>query len=305
MRPAMNRPCRILLLGSALLTLAVTEVRGQNPTLLSTAALAPLAGSDSVTIVDVRAAWTSYLENHIPGAVWLSIETLRATEGRLPFQLLSGPAYAALFQRLGVEAGRPVVIYSAGDALDIDATFVAWLLRGLGHPRVSVLDGGFAKWQIEGRPVTQRYPSKRTPAPAPVLHGESFAPEQVSLAEVRTSLGRQGVVLVDARPTEQYEGRAGAQLRRGHIPGAVSHPWKSDLETRDLVLVWKPVETLRSEYAAQGITPDREVILYCNSGSEASHLLFALKYLLGYPRVRIYTGSWTEWAENESLPIAR
>ena len=299
---SVNRVRRIVL-GFALLALGATEARGQNPTLISTAALALLAGSDSATIVDVRAAWTSYLENHVPGAVWLSIETLRATEGRLPFQLLSGPAYAAIFQRLGVDAGRPVVIYSAGDALDIDATFVAWLLRSLGHSRVSVLDGGFAKWQLEGRPVTQRYPSKSSPAAA--LDGENFAPEQASLAQVRTSLGRPDVMLVDARPTEQYEGRAGAQLRRGHIPGAVSHPWKSDLETRDLVLVWKPVETLRAEYAAQGITPDREIILYCNSGSEASHLLFALEYLLGYPRVRIYTGSWTEWAENESLPIAR
>jgi thiosulfate/3-mercaptopyruvate sulfurtransferase len=108
---------------------------------------------------------------------------------------------------------------------------------------------------------------------------------------------------VDARPADQYGGSAGAQLRRGHIPGAISHPWKSDLEQRDLMLIWKSRDSLAAGYRAQGITPDRDVIIYCNSGTEASHVFFALKYLLEYPRVRIYVGAWSQWAERDDLPI--
>jgi thiosulfate/3-mercaptopyruvate sulfurtransferase len=112
-----------------------------------------------------------------------------------------------------------------------------------------------------------------------------------------------GSVLVDARPPDQYAGEAGAQMRRGHIPGAVSHYWQSDLEREGFGFVWKAPDRLRKEYAAQGITPDKDVIAYCNSATEASHVHFTLRYLLGYPRVRVYVGSWTEWAEREELPL--
>ncbi len=262
-----------------------------------------LAGQgDSVTVLDVRASWTSYLQNHLPNAAWLNIETLRAQQGELPFQLLDGAAYAALFQRLGVHPNRLVVIYSAGDQLDIDATFTAWLLRAMGHAYVRVLDGGYARWELEGRPLTQRYPRR---APVPALRARDFHPPVATLAEVQAASAGNGVLLVDARPPEQFGGSAGAQMRRGHIPGAVNHPWKDDLEKRDLALVWKPVDDLRASYAAQGITPDKDIILYCNSGTEASHVWFALSALLGYPRVRIFTGSWTQWAEREELPVEK
>jgi thiosulfate/3-mercaptopyruvate sulfurtransferase len=110
-------------------------------------------------------------------------------------------------------------------------------------------------------------------------------------------------VLVDARPPDQYAGEAGAQMRRGHIPGAISHYWQDDLVQQGFGRVWKPAADLRASYVGQGITPDRDIIVYCNSSTEASHLHFALRNLLGYPRVRIYVGSWTEWAEKSELPI--
>ena len=110
-------------------------------------------------------------------------------------------------------------------------------------------------------------------------------------------------MLVDARPPDQYEGTAGAQMRHGHIPGAISHYWQDDLTQEGFGHVWKPVAELRRAYEAQGITPDRNVITYCNSAIEASHVYFTLRYLLGYPHVRIYVGSWTEWAENTTLPV--
>lgn len=256
-----------------------------------------------VLVIDVRQSWTSYLQNHLPGAVWLNVETLRAQRDELPFQLLSGAQYAELFRRLGATPSRRIAIYSAGEQLDIDATFTAWLLASAGARDVAVLDGGYAKWELEARPLTQRYP--RTAVGREGFRARDFRPPVVSLAEVIAASQGGGALLVDARPPEQFTGAAGAQLRRGHIPGGINHPWKDDLEKVELALVWKDAAALRAGYEAQGITPDQDIILYCNSGTEASHVFFALRYLLGYPRVRIYAGSWTQWSEREDLPVAR
>jgi thiosulfate/3-mercaptopyruvate sulfurtransferase len=281
------------------------EVAAQaTPRLVSTDTLAAwLTRSEPPVLLDVRQSWVSYLQEHLPGAVWLNIETLRAQDGVLPFQLLPGEQYAALFQRLSIAPRSTVVIYSAGDQLDVDATFAAWIIASAGAERVFVLDGGYAKWELEARELTQRYP--RRPPPPGRFRGRDFRAAVASLEDVKAAIAGSGILLVDARPAEQFAGTAGAQLRRGHIPGAINHPWKDDLEKPDLALVWKPPESLRASYHAQGITPDKDVVLYCNSGTEASHVFFALRYLLGYPRVRIFAGSWTQWAEREELPIER
>jgi thiosulfate/3-mercaptopyruvate sulfurtransferase len=162
-----------------------------------------------------------------------------------------------------------------------------------------VLDGGFFKWQLEQRPVVGEYPRlAQTRFPA-----EPFRPEQASLEDVQWALRTGEAILVDARPPDQYAGEAGAQMRRGHIPGAINHYWRDDLALEGFGYVWKPRDELRASYAAQGITPDKDIIAYCNSATEASHVHFTLRYLLGYPRVRVYVGSWTEWAELTELPL--
>ncbi len=293
----------LLRLGLAGLLAIGRPLAAQVPRLIATAELVALGDSSPVRVIDVRQSWVSYLQDHIPNAAWLNIETLRAQDHELPFQLLPAEHYAELFGRLGLDRSLPVVVYSAGDQLDIDATFVCWLLASAGARRVYLLDGGYAKWELESRPLTQHYPRW-------ITGGRGFPPKEFQagaapLEDVRTAAIGSGTLLVDARPPEQYSGEAGAQLRRGHIPGALNHPWKDDLEKRDLVQVWKSPEALRASYQAQGITPERDIIVYCNSGTEASHVYFALKYLLGYPRVRIYTGSWTQWAEREELPVER
>lgn len=299
-----TRRLRPVLLGLILTGALGSRSLAQTPRLITPAELIAMGDSAGVRVLDVRQSWTSYLTNHLPNAAWLNIETLRAQDRELPFQLLSAEQYADLFRRLSLEPSKPTVVYSAGDQFDIDATFVCWLLTSAGARRVYLLDGGYARWEVENRPVSQKYP-RWAPSGAS-FSPRNFAPAIASFEDVRSAaLGLSGAQLIDARPPEQYAGSAGAQLRRGHIPSAVNHPWKDDLEKQDLVLVWKSVDALRMTYQSQGITPERDIIVYCNSGTEASHVFFALRYLLGYPRVRIYAGSWTQWSEREELPVEK
>lgn len=286
--------------GSSRAPVAAIPATGGLPRLASTEELAQWQSEGRVVVLDVRTDVFTYLRGHLPGAEYLNTETIRASEGGIPTRLLSAGAYRELFGRLGIEFDRPVVIYSAGESHNIDATFLAWLLAGFGHPHVYVLDGGFFKWQLEQRPVVQPYPRLPTTA----FPDRSFHPESASLEDVQRAM-REGGLLVDARPPDQYSGQAGSQMRHGHIPGAINHYWQDDLTQEGFGHVWKTADELRKAYAAQGIVPEREIIAYCNSATEASHVFFALRYLLGYPRVRIYVGSWTEWAENEALPVER
>jgi len=275
---------------------AVAATRGA---LISTDQLASRLATDSITVVDLRSDLNAYLADHIPGAVYLHYENLRVTAQGVPAGVLPQSAYAEIWSRIGIRRDRPVVIYASGDAQNFNATFLAWLLAGFRHSEVYVLDGGYAKWAAEGKTLTRLYPEIATvkyssnPYLLDVIEGE----------HVQHMLGQQGVVLVDVRPADQFSGTAGAQMRRGHIPGAVSHFWHDDLVTTGSTTVWKPIETLRANYLAQGITPDKYIIIYCNTGTEASHAYFALKLLLGYPDVQVYVPSFTQWAENADWPL--
>lgn len=264
------------------------------PGLTTTADLAALEG-EYATVIDVRTDMSLYLARHIPGAVYLNVETLRSFADGVPNLLLPGESYVTLFTRLGVRADRPVVVYSAGDTRNTDATYVAWILGGFGI-NVSVLDGGLQKWELEQRPVARTYPAA---APG-TFPAREFRPDRATLGDVIHRSAN--TVLVDARSPEQYAGQAGAQMRRGHIPGALNHYWTTDLES-GLSHVFKSADSLRSSYAAQGITPDKDVIAYCNGGLESSHIYFVLHTLLDYPHVRVYDGSFTEYAAHTELPI--
>ena len=113
---------------------------------------------------------------------------------------------------------------------------------------------------------------------------------------------RDGAVLVDARPPDQYAGDAGAQLRHGHIPGAISVPWAKAANDDG---TFKSYDELVKLYEGEGVRPDREAIAYCRIGERSSHTWFVLKYLLGFDKVRNYDGSWTEWGNLVDAPIEK
>src|SRR5206468_10262261 len=165
---------------------------GPSPRLITTGELADLFAQrdSSVSVVDARNDYTVYLEGHIPRAVYLNVEELRAADRGVPNKVLGLPSYAALFSRLGIRPDRPVVIYSAGETRDIDATYLAWILEGLGHPSVYVLDGGFGKWSLENRMVTRRYPAVDPTAFVPA----AFTPARATLEDVRAALTARDVV---------------------------------------------------------------------------------------------------------------
>lgn len=289
---------RILLFCVPLVAFAAMSWAGV-PKLISTQELTDMSEKRNVSIVDVRSDLNEYLKGHIPNAAYLHYESLRIGKSGVPAAMLSGDSYAALFSRLGLRKDRSVVIYSAGDANNFYASFVAWVLAGFDHSSVYILDGGYEKWVKEQRATAKQYPKITTTS----FPAKPFNLKMVSLETVKRAVEKKDAVLVDARPLDQFEGRAGAQMRLGHIPGAIHHFWASDLVRTETGKTWKRVDELRASYEKQGVTPDKDVIVYCNTGTEATHLYFALKNLLGYHRVNVYVPSYTEWAAREELPV--
>ena len=190
-----------------------------------------------------------------------------------------------------------MVIYSAGDQLDVDATYVAWILASAGARAVYLLDGGYASG------ISRGGRSPNTTLPAWLRRGGSVARNFGQPLRRWMRFGRRW-------PGRQHAGgrAAGRAVRR--VGGGAAAP-RTHSRRRQPSMEGRSGETgscggvevadaLRIRYTAQGITPDKDIVVYCNSGTEASHVFFALKHLLGYPRVRIYAGSWSQWAERRN-----
>jgi thiosulfate/3-mercaptopyruvate sulfurtransferase len=245
-------------------------------------------------ILDVRPA-EQFAAGHIPGAVHLDlwgVSLIDTSEAPLrAFMWMIGH----LFSLRGVTPEQAVVVYEQDSGMRAARAF--WLLEYLGHPNVSVLDGGFAAWVRGGQAVT-------TDAQAPVpsaWHGAADASKLATWPQVYDRLGNAAAVIVDTRSDEEYFGEAVRAKRGGAIPGAVHLEWKQNLAPDGR---FKTEPELRSMYATAGVTPDREVVTYCQGGYRAAHTYLALR-VLGYPNVRSYTGSWKEWGDREDLPIER
>jgi thiosulfate/3-mercaptopyruvate sulfurtransferase len=182
-----------------------------------------------------------------------------------------------------------------------------WILKYYGHQDVRLLDGGRVKWLADKRELTTEVPNY------PRISYHAQAPEKNIRAlrdQILAQLGQQGFALVDVRSPAEYSGellapanlpQEGAQ-RGGHIPGAANIPWSQAVREDG---TFKPADELRALYASKGVTPDKDVVAYCRIGERSSHTWYVLHYLLGYPQVRNYDGSWTEWGSLIGVPIEK
>jgi thiosulfate/3-mercaptopyruvate sulfurtransferase len=268
-----------------------------NTRLVETGELKDLISHPSVRIVDMRTSLLDYLKSHIPNAVYLSFENLRVPKSGTPAQ---APDRMCLERLLGgnlsISNDMWVILYS--EKSNSNATDLAWTLDYLGHQKVGILNGGWEKWVSDGHPVTQEYPALIPKKFFAKVRSEILAEKKY----VRDHLAAKDVLIVDARPPKQYSGEEGEEIRKGHIPGARNLFWETTLEGAD-VRVWKKKEDLEKLVAEGGGSRDKEILVHSRTGREASHVFFTLKYLLGFPKVRLYRGSWVEWSADKSLPI--
>jgi thiosulfate/3-mercaptopyruvate sulfurtransferase len=207
--------------------------------------------------------------------------------------------------RAGISNDTTVVFY--GDRNNWYAAYTLWLFKYYGHEDVRIMNGGRAKWEAEGRPFTREVPSYEPTSYTAQEANESIrAYRDDVLAQVRAG----APALIDVRSPAEYTGEVihmqgysqeGAQ-RGGHVRGARSIPWAKAANEDG---TFKSPEELKEIYGPTGITPDKEVIAYCRIGERSSHTWFVLTYLLGYPNVRNYDGSWTEWGSMVGVPIAK
>jgi len=255
-------------------------------------AVVEAAGENRPLILDLRPP-EAYVAGHIPGAVHLDLWGVSLIDTD-PAPL---KAFMWMIEHLlaghGVTAGAPIIVYDEQSGVRAARAF--WFLEYFGHPSVRMLDGGFNAWIAEGLPVTR----DAAPPPRSEWTGEPEEPVIATHSEVRNGIGRPGVVILDTRSDGEYAGTTIRAKRGGAVPGAVHIEW-----TRNLTPAgeFKPAVDLRQMYTDAGVTPDREVITYCQGGYRAAHSYVALR-LLGYPRVRVYVGSWKEWGDREELPV--
>ncbi|HET7657707.1 MAG TPA: sulfurtransferase [Bacillales bacterium] len=242
---------------------------------------------------DTEAGRKQYIERHIPGAVYFDLDKDLSGDvgihgGRHPLPDLDD--FAQKLGDSGIDESKHVVAYD-----DQNGSFAArlwWMLRYLGHDRVSVLDISFSKWVEEGNPVTDEKinPEKTT------FHPQLQAEMALSIEEVKEEMGKENVLLVDSRAPERYSGETEPMDKKaGHIPGAANFFWKDNVGENGK---WKSSQDISERFNA---VKDKDLIVYCGSGVTANANLLALK-AIGID-ARLYIGSWSDWSSYEDNPV--
>ncbi|HEX6500997.1 MAG TPA: sulfurtransferase [Micromonosporaceae bacterium] len=272
--------------------------------LVTTGWLAEHLDAPGLVVVESDEDVLLYDTGHIPGAVKVDWHT--ELNDPVSRDYLDAEHFAELMRGKGISRDDTVVFY--GDNFNWWAAYALWVFTLFGHPDVRLLNGGRQKWIAEGRELT-REASKRARSDYPVPTRDD-APVRAYRDDVLAHIAAHRP-LVDVRSPGEYTGellhmpdypQEGA-LRGGHIPGAVNKPWK---QAANDDATFRDAPTLTRIYADElGLDPNDDVIAYCRIGERSAHTWFVLHHLLGYPRVRNYDGSWTEWGNLVRAPIAR
>jgi thiosulfate/3-mercaptopyruvate sulfurtransferase len=272
--------------------------------LVTTQWVADHLNDPSVRLLESNEDILLYDTGHIAGAV--KIDWHADLNDPLSRDYIGREEFEALMSRLGISNDTRVVFY--GDKNNWWATYAFWVFQLFGHTNAAVMDGGRAKWLAEGRPMTT---DRTEVAPAHYSAPERADEAIRAFRDDVLAHTKQGGKLVDVRSPGEYSGQLlhmadypqeGA-MRGGHIPGARNVPWA---KAANPDATFKSADELRTLYESeQGLSSGDEVIAYCRIGERSSHTWFVLTYLLGYPNVRNYDGSWTEWGNAVRLPIEK
>ncbi len=280
-----------------------TEAYAHPEKLVDTSWAADHLNDPNVRLIEADEDVLLYEVGHIPGAVKLDWHV--DVQDPVNRDFVNQQLFEALLGNWGISNDTTVVLY--GDKNNWYAAYTYWLFTMYGNKNVKILNGGRAKWEAEGRPYT-----KEVPHFASATYHAQPADESIRAFRDDVSSGLRAPTrgLVDVRSPQEYSGellhmvnypQEGA-TRGGHIPGAKSIPWATAANSDG---TFKSTEELRAIYTGKDITPDKDIITYCRIGERSAHTWFVLTQLLGYPRVRNYDGSWTEWGNLVRAPIEK
>ena len=245
-----------------------------------------------------------YRKGHIKGAslIWWK----RDINDPIARDIVNKELFEELMAKNGIKPDTEVIMY--GDFNNWFAAFSFWVFKYYGHKNIKIMNGGRKKWELENREYTTEEPQIEKTS-----YSAKEPDEQIRdyLDGVKKALDDNNIVMVDVRSPKEFTGEITAPpeypmehaQRGGHIPGANNIPWATAVNDADGT--FKSAEELKQIYESKGITSDKNVICYCRIGERSSHSWFVLKYLLGYPNVRNYDGSWTEWGNMIKNPIEK
>jgi thiosulfate/3-mercaptopyruvate sulfurtransferase len=255
-----------------------------------------------VRLLEVDVDTTAYERGHLQGAVGINWTTQLGDPIRR--DIPTRAAFEHLMSQAGVSNDTRIIFY--GDNNNWFAAFAYWVAGIYGHQHMALMNGGRKKWELEGRPLVTDAPTLLTTAyhsAEPDLTLRAYLKDMLAVVDG----GVDGTRMVDVRSPAEFNGEIIAPpglpetaQRCGHIPGAQNIPWAQAANDDG---TFKSADQLRELYGAKGITPDRPVIAYCRIGERSSHTWFVLKELLGFPNVRNYDGSWTEYGSVVGVPI--
>jgi thiosulfate/3-mercaptopyruvate sulfurtransferase len=260
----------------------------------------------ALRIVEVDEDTEAYYRGHVPNAAAVNWSTDLQDPIRRDF--VSAESFAALQDRLGITNSTTVILYGGNN--NWFAAYAYWYYKVYGHSDVRIVDGGRKAWELEGRKLVTEPPVARATtgyrAAQPNLAIRAFRDEVLA-----DYVGVGTAAMVDVRSPEEYRGERlapdhlpnEAAQRPGHIPGAVNVPWANAVDPESGR--FREDDQLRALYAGHGVTPERDIVAYCRIGERSAHTWFVLHELLGYPSVRNYDGSWTEWGSLVGVPIER
>ncbi len=246
---------------------------------------------------------SNYNLGHVPSAVLFDWK--KDINNPITRNIFNGQICEDLLQRAGVNNNTTLVLY--GDFNNWFAAFAFWAFKYYGFKDVRLMNGGRKKWLEEDRPTSKDIPQYQR---GNFIAAEPDKSIRVFLNQVKEALDKENIAMVDVRSPKEFTGEVLAPpeyptehaQRGGHIPGASNVPWSQAVKDDG---TFKSVDDLKQIYQPKGIIPDKEIIAYCRIGERSSHTWFVLKYLLGYPNVKNYDGSWTEWGNMVDNPIEK